>query len=760
MLSENILILHPSYATKRDTMKFVRCLARATGVVLALCLIVSSTCVARPPAGAAGAARAAFTAKQLEQMARGLREKNFSPAYAQLLAVAAQKSSGVLGMRAALTLGYFEYGRGNYAVAAKWLARAKGDPLLGDYANYWAAETDLSQGHSAEALAELKKFRADYPDSVMTDQTLQSMGEAALAMNQPAEIIAALDRYALTPQKPALLLLRAEALEKAGQPAEAAADYQVVYMHFAPGEQAREAGRKLDFLRSTLGAKFPTLPLDQRLAHAAILFIAKNWDDARNEYAAVMPELSGPDHERAQLHILECGIALGAGNAEVAAFSPSDPDVDAERFSALADYYRGQQREAEMVAAVEAAAARSPSSRWAESALFLAGNYYWVELDRERAASYYQRVEEKFPTAPDAASAQWRVAWTAVLSRQPEGAELLQDHLRRFPGSTYTPDALYWLGRLAEEAGIAPLARSYYTKLADRYPQNYFQNIASPRLRALGPGPMQISDVITGIPPVSAMPKLDDVIPPAAARQHARADALQSIAFDASAELELRAGYAATGEPRFLLEAAESALTAGHYPAAIVTVRQLVPQLESRPFASVPREVWLVAYALPYEDSIRRWSARAELDPMAVAGLIRQESAFASDARSGKNAIGLMQIIPPEARLLAKQEKVRYSQARLSDPDYNVRLGTAYFAELQKQFGGVEAALAAYNAGENRVVSWTAGQNYRETAEFVESIPFTETRQYVQIVTRNAEIYRRLYGAQNEPRTARTRIGN
>ena len=74
---------------------------------------------------------------------------------------------------------------------------------------------------------------------------------------------------------------------------------------------------------------------------------------------------------------------------------------------------------------------------------------------------------------------------------------------------------------------------------------------------------------------------------------------------------------------------------------------------------------------------------------------------------------------------------------------------------LQKQFGNIESALAAYNAGEDRVVSWTMGQNYREPAEFVESIPFTETRQYVQIVARNADIYRRLYGAEDETRKPR-----
>ena len=83
---------------------------------------------------------------------------------------------------------------------------------------------------------------------------------------------------------------------------------------------------------------------------------------------------------------------------------------------------------------------------------------------------------------------------------------------------------------------------------------------------------------------------------------------------------------------------------------------------------------------------------------------------------------------------------------RLTDPGYNLQLGSRYLANLIQSFGTPEAALAAYNAGEDRVVQWTAGLNYLETAEFVESIPFTETREYVQIVIRNSEVYRLVYG--------------
>lgn len=735
-------------------------------------LIVCSACSAEAVHRSHTSHRGALTQKSLEKLSRSLKDDNekiASAAYARLSSLT-NESSGVLAARAGLALGYFDYGKGNYTRAQQWFAQAKADPLLADYALYWTAETDIAQKRNADALAALTKFRAEFPESVMTEQALQSLGNAAIAANQPQAAVAALDSYSLTPQQPALLFLRGEAYEQAGKPANAANDYAALYLRFPSSEHAREAAEKLEFLRSSLGPAFPVIPPEKRFEHASLLFDANDWMDARDEYALVLPQLSGVGHERAQLRILECGLALGGTPAEISALPITDADVDAERSYALANYYRGLQQEPQMLAAVESAVSRAPASSWAEASLFLAGNYYWVQLARDQASDYYQRVEEKFPDSPDADSAHWRVAWTAVLKRQPGDAQLLEEHLRRFPGSQYTPDALYWLGRLAEDAQNTALARSFYQKLAERYPHNYFRYLGSDRLRALGPGPVQVSDLrvaavqvsdlLKTIPPVSAVPKLDAAIPVRAAKRKARADALRSIAFDASAVLELQAAYAATGSPRLLLESAQAAVAAGQYHAALVTVRKLYPQLDGQPFSDVPRDVWTAAYALPYLDTIQRWSRRNALDPMLVAGLIHQESAFQMNATSVSNALGLMQLLPSTARNLARHSRIRYSQSRLFEPNYNVRLGTTYLSNLMKQFGSVEEALAAYNAGENRVTAWTTGQNYRETAEFVESIPFTQTRQYVEIITRNAEIYRRLYGAQHESRTARTPSGN
>jgi soluble lytic murein transglycosylase len=131
-----------------------------------------------------------------------------------------------------------------------------------------------------------------------------------------------------------------------------------------------------------------------------------------------------------------------------------------------------------------------------------------------------------------------------------------------------------------------------------------------------------------------------------------------------------------------------------------------------------------------------------------VASLIRQESAFNPNAVSRANALGLMQLMPKTGKLVAKQEKVRrFSATQLFTPATNLQLGTRYFRGMVDKFGSFEYALAAYNAGSDRVDDWLKLGKYRDPQEFVESIPFTETREYVQAILRNENVYRQLYGS-------------
>ena len=127
-----------------------------------------------------------------------------------------------------------------------------------------------------------------------------------------------------------------------------------------------------------------------------------------------------------------------------------------------------------------------------------------------------------------------------------------------------------------------------------------------------------------------------------------------------------------------------------------------------------------------------------------MASLIRQESEFNPSVISYANAWGLMQLLPSVGKAMAREEGIAHFQTfQLLDPETNIRLGTRYLRQMLDRFGGVQRyALAAYNAGDSRVADWEAAGPYAGMDEFVESIPFTQTREYVQAILRNEEIYR------------------
>jgi soluble lytic murein transglycosylase len=709
------------------------------------------------------AAVALDATQQLATLAHALHDEPSAVAYDALSRFAQKHAQDVLGARAALALGYYDLSNNHADAANTWFAKAAADDVLHEYVVYWQAEADQALGKSREALDLLQELRRDAPDSAISEQIVQSLADDAIAANEPSLAVAALDADPQTPDKPALLLLRAQAEEKLAQanaqlPLLAARDYLDVFYRFPLNEPAADAGERLPSLEFALGTAFPTPPISVQFQRAETLYLAHHWRDARSAYLDLSLKLDGADRERAYLRIAECDIALGASADALSSLTLTAPELDAERLYALSQNRRTEKSETEMLALVEQLATAHPASTWTEQALFATGNYYWVNLDRDHAAAYYQRVATGFPTASDAPIASWRLAWTAYLERKPDTAAMLEDFARHNSTSTYVPDALYWLGRAYERSGDQPRARSYYLAAAGRFPQNYFGRLASLRTRpvpdGIGDAPVNPSDVLALIPPPAPLALLDAPMPPEAAARVARAQALSSIAFDASAELEYRAAYAATQSGRLLLDEAEAADAAGHYAEGMFVARQLLTQVDARRLEDADLEAWRAAYPLPYREPLEEQAAANGLDPMLVAGLTRQESAFDAEAVSRTGAVGLMQIEPPTGRKLARGLHVSYSHARLHDPEYNLRLGTVYLANLLAAYGTPEAALAAYNAGEDRVVEWTAGQSYQETAEFVESIPFTETREYVQIVLRNANLYRQIYPAQGLTGTA------
>ena len=507
-------------------------------------------------------------------------------------------------------------------------------------------------------------------------------------------------------------------------------------------------------MNKDLHSEFPYATAELQDQRAQDFFDAHKWKEARLEYeklASMLKDPASPTRQRALVRAAECRQHPKPSSALFTKLTVSDPEADAERVFYLSQAYRSQKNEIAMLTAIENVAEKYPKSHWTDEALMAAGNYYWVQLERPKAIGYYQRILDLFPAGKNAYNAEWRIAWLAYLEHQPYAGDKITVFLRKYPISGGADNALYWLGRNAERSGNPAHARAFYRKASERFPTTYFGQYATLRLEALGPGEENLSDVLAQIPAAPPLRPFDEPIPASVADRWNRAQALRTIGFDASAELELKAAFVTTNSPRFLVEAAQAAFDQGHFAAGMNYGRLAVPSFEARKFSEVPVSVWKVLFPFPYESTLRREAERNDFDPMFAAGLIRQESTFQADVVSYANAIGLMQILPKTGRILAKQRKIRYTKASLFDPDINIQLGMLYIAGLTRSTGGLEYAAAAYNAGEDRIALWKSERSYDEVPELVESIPFTQTRDYVQIVLRNASMYRQIYG--DSPKT-------
>lgn len=690
--------------------------------------------------------------KDLALLARDLHH-GMPGSYDKLAAFASQHASSVWGQRAALALGYDDYSKARYPQALNWLQKATADSLLREYTLFWTAQTDRALHKNGEAAQQFSALLKEYPNTVIKEQILEAYAPTAVEIGRPQDALEALAAYPATATKSPLLLVRARAYESTRKLVDAAKDYQALYYRFPMSDEAKDAALALPRLNKQLHNEFPYATAELQEQRAQVFYDVHKWKEARAEFeklASMLKDPANPTRQRALVRAAECRQHPKAAPYLLAKLNTSDPEADAERLYELSQAYRSEKNETEMLTNIEKVAEKYPQSHWNEEALMAAGNYYWVLLDRTKAAHYYERVLENFPGDKNAYNAEWRIAWVAYLERQPYADEKITVFLRKYPVSGGAVNALYWLGRNAERSGNPAHARAYFRKTIDRFPTSYFAEAAENRLDKLGPGDEEVPDFLAQIPAASPLRPFDEPVAANVLDRWNRAQALRTIAFDASAELELKAAYAATASPRFLVEAAQVAFDQGHFATGMAYGRQAISSFDSRKFNEIPPNVWRVLFPLPYEAQLRREAERNDFDPMFAAGLIRQESTFQADVVSPANAIGLMQILPKEGRRLAKQRKVRYTKATLFDPNVNIELGMLYISELTRTTGAPEYAAAAYNAGEDRLALWKAERPYEEIPEFVESIPFTQTREYVQIVIRNATMYRKLYGETNK----------
>ena len=497
------------------------------------------------------------------------------------------------------------------------------------------------------------------------------------------------------------------------------------------------------------------------LARAFKLLDAGSSVRAKKELDSIVAKLGGAERDLARVRIGVADFNMKEtlrAQKYLESLEVSSPEPDAERLCYLALCARRLKNRDQVDAALEQLARLYPQSKWRLDALVSDANSHLIENSLETYEPLYRACYESFPNDPQAAMCHWKVAWGHYLRRRPDAADLLRAHVRLFPASEDTPAALYFLGRLAEGANDAGSARAYYDEIVREYPNYYYTTLARGRLVKVSAAPAaSVNGFLRAIAFPQRARRLNFQPNEIARERLERARMLVQAGLEDWAEGELRFGAQTEDQPYVLATELASISARREGPGqAMRYIKRYAGGYLMMPLDSAPVEFWKLAFPLPYRTELEKFSKQNGIDPFLMAALIRQESEFNPKVISAANARGLTQILPSTGRELSRRLKVRpYSTARLFQPAVSLEFGSFYFKMMADSLGGnFEAALAAYNAGLSRAHAWLSWGDFREPAEFVETVPFSQTRTYIQTVLRNADVYRRLYGTALQPSQA------
>jgi soluble lytic murein transglycosylase len=662
------------------------------------------------------------------------------------------------GALAKLLRGRIKFEAGDFKGAADILASEDIARLteLDDYALWLRGRALFGASSDREAMSVFERLIAEHPQSLRLEDAKLQWAAAATRAGQSAKVPDFLAKLNDANSSRALLQT-AKAHEASGDQALALKFYRKTFFFGAGSDAAKEAEAKL----TALGQPLTPSDAEEAKARADKLFAAKDLATAQAAYTALITSFPAAATPDVHLKRLEVAAALKRMPDALAAFNaiPASAKEKEEAYYDLTVGYAKNRLWTQARNYAEEMRTKMPASPMTVKAWVDAG-YAARDAKNKGEEQYFLRTALiNYPQAVEVAGAQFELAWLEHEARNfSRAADLLTEHLARYADkdTTNRGRAGYWSARNSERAGKINEACALYDALAYRYGANWYGHIAIERLTSLrGRGQCKtVPSFAAGslVPEAAANLKTVTVAPEnAGANELARAakgEDLSSVGIFDWALDELQAAQrSAENSPKINLALARHYRMKGNNVAALLALAKSYPDYAQMFPEEMGREEWEIFYPHMAWDQIKSWAKNRNLDIYQVAGLIRQESVFNPQARSSANAFGLMQLLLPTAKLVARKYGVTAPLSSGSDlyqPALNIELGTGYMRDQLDKFGRVEFMAVAYNAGPGRVPQWRATLP-AEMDEFVEAIPFRETKGYVQGIIRNTAQYRRLY---------------
>ncbi len=354
----------------------------------------------------------------------------------------------------------------------------------------------------------------------------------------------------------------------------------------------------------------------------------------------------------------------------------------------------------------------------------------------------WKRMTREFPGHYQSAEAFWRVAWQHYRNGRLENAlsQIKAGLLHAKLNPNMRSRFLYWQGKLLASAGQVNQSRKVFQQLVANYPSTYYglrrildekkSNVSFIRAHST-PG-----NVYSDLPPLSLKQK----------GLLARTEFLFSVLEDAQAVEEIMDSLKRMQSRRLNWEISRMLKRKKQYHALHrVIANYFLVELRKMDVGGHP--LWELAFPRPYWQEIKNTASKVGIDPYFTLAVMREESRFNPRAVSKSDAMGLMQLMPATAREVARMEKIELGKMEdVMDPYINVQLGTHYLGWISSRFNDILIYTAGgYNAGPSNMLRWLQNWSEDSTEEFVEMIPFEETRNYVKRVYRSYIIYRQIY---------------
>jgi soluble lytic murein transglycosylase len=656
-----------------------------------------------------------------------------------------------------LQRGYQSLQAKDYEGAAAILADSQlgRQTALGDYALYYRAQALNGLKRQEESEREYLRVTQTYRDSLLARSARIEAATSALGRDAHQAAIEYLKPLVAEDDGTALKLT-ADAFEESGRTPEAISTLRRLYFYAPQFAEASAAATRLTAIGSSVGAS----NADEARVRADRLYEAGLFALAAQAYDSLGRQFPAMATNEVWLRAGISSYRMSSPQSALDALARVRSRTPKEQSETL--YYTGIAQIA--LRRTDAALATLNELRRADSNSERAGNLLY-ELGRSSdragqtaaAASYYEQLVKQFPRGEQADEAHFWLGWRAHETKDyRRSSDLLLEHLAEYSDSTDNRGkAAFWAAMDARRAGDKGRALTLFRALLKRYSAGWYGVNADRHIAELERAGVKAEVVAPNSQLARAIDGLQGiVVTPESIGQTERprlekAEQLMKIAlYDQSME-ELKAARAtASNSPLINLRMAQVFRAQNENAAAINTLRRAYPDYAQALPEEMTREVWDIFYPLKYWTNIQQEARRHQIDPYLVAGLIRQETIFNPQARSRANAYGLMQLLPSTGRMVSRKYSLGGGSVTVADlynPILNIQLGTAYLADMIDDFGRFEYAAAAYNGGPSRVTRWLRELPTGEIEEWVDSIPISETRLYVQGVWRNARQYQRLY---------------